>query len=77
VEPRVDDDGLWLRKKCSGERVPGKPGREKANQRVSQVADGEAELTEATDGARARWRSQNGRQSSVSNGGATWLHAQS
>jgi hypothetical protein len=50
VEPWVDDDGLWLRKKCSGERGPGKPGREKANQRVSQVADGEAELTEATDG---------------------------
>jgi hypothetical protein len=71
VEPRVDGGGLRLRKKCSRERGPGKPGREKASRRVSRVADGEAELTEATDGARARRRSQNGRWSSVSSGGAT------
>jgi hypothetical protein len=53
VEPRVDGGGLRLRKKCSGERGPSKPGREKANQRVSRVANGETELTKATDGARA------------------------
>jgi hypothetical protein len=48
--------GLWLRKKRSGERGPGKPERGRANQRVSRVADGKAELTEATNGARARRR---------------------
>jgi hypothetical protein len=42
--------GLWLRKKRSGERGPDKPERGRANQRVSRVADGKAELTEATDG---------------------------
>jgi hypothetical protein len=57
VEPRVDDGELRLHKKRSGERGLGKPGREKANRRVSRVTDGEAELTEATDGARARRRS--------------------
>jgi hypothetical protein len=77
VEPQVDGSGLWLRKNCSNERGPGKPGREKANRRVSRVAGGEAELTEATDGARARRRSQNGRWSSVSGGGATWSRGQS
>jgi hypothetical protein len=46
--------GLRLRKKCSGEHGLGKPEGERANQRVSRVADSEAELTEATDGARAR-----------------------
>jgi hypothetical protein len=46
VEPRVDGGGLWLRKKCSGERRPGKLGRENANRRVSQVADSEAKLSE-------------------------------
>jgi hypothetical protein len=61
VEPRVDGGGLRLHKKRSGERGPGKPGREKANRRASRVADGEAEHTEARDGARARRRSQNGR----------------
>ena len=34
VEPRVDGGGLRLRKKRSGERGPGKPGRGRANQRV-------------------------------------------
>jgi hypothetical protein len=47
------DGGLRLRKKRSGERGLGKPEGERANQRVSRVADSEAELTEATDGARA------------------------
>jgi hypothetical protein len=47
----------------------------KVNQRVSRVADGEAELTEATDGARAQRRSQKGRWSSVSGDGATWSRA--
>jgi hypothetical protein len=51
---------LRLRKKRSGERAPDKPGREKANRRASRVADGEAELNEARDGARDRRRSQNG-----------------
>jgi hypothetical protein len=77
VEPRVNGGGLWLRKMCSGKRRPGKPEREKANRRVSRVADSEAKLTEAKDGARARRRSQNGRWSSVSCGGATWSRAQS
>jgi hypothetical protein len=66
---RVDDGGLRLRKKCSGERGPGKTERERANRGVSQVADGEAELTEATDGERARRRSQNGQRSPTSGGG--------
>jgi hypothetical protein len=57
VEPWVDGGGLRLRKKCSGVRGPGKPERGRANQRVSRVADGEAELTAAMDGARARRRS--------------------
>jgi hypothetical protein len=61
---------LRLCKKCSGERGPGKPDREMVNRRVSRVADREAELTEATDGARARRWSQNGRWPSVSGGGA-------
>jgi hypothetical protein len=85
---RLENDGvrwsLWstvarlrLRKKRSGERGPGKPERGRANQRVSRVADGKAELTEATDGARARRRSQNGRQSTVGGGGALWSRVQS
>jgi hypothetical protein len=49
VEPRVDGGGLRLRKKCSGERGSGKPGREKANRSVSRVAGDVAVLTEATD----------------------------
>jgi hypothetical protein len=77
VEPRVDGGELRLRKKHSGERGPGKPERGKANRRVSRVADVEAELTEATDGARAQRRSLNGRRSTVSGGGAIWSRAQS
>jgi hypothetical protein len=48
-----------------------------ANQRVSRVADSEAELTDATDGTRTRRRSWNGRQSTVGSGGALWPRAQS
>jgi hypothetical protein len=75
VEPRVDGGGLWLRKKRSGEHGQGKSERGRANQRASQVVDGEAELTAAMDGAWARRRSHNGRRSSVSGGGATWSRA--
>jgi hypothetical protein len=66
----VDGGGLRLRKKCSGERGLGKTKMKRANRGVSQVADDEAELTEATDGGRARRRSQNGRRSPVSRDGA-------
>jgi hypothetical protein len=69
--------GLQLRKKCSSERGPSKSERGRANQRVSRVADGEAELTEATNGAWARRRTQNKRRSSVSSSGAIWSRAQS
>jgi hypothetical protein len=69
--------GLRLRKKRSGERGPGKPKRGRANQRVSRVADGKVELTEATDRAWARRRSQNGRQSTAGGGGVLWSCAQS
>jgi hypothetical protein len=49
--------GLQLRKNCSGERGPDEPERGRAHRRVSRVADGEAELTVARDGARTRrWR---------------------
>jgi hypothetical protein len=57
VEPRVDGGRLQLCKKRSGEREPGKPERGGANQRMSRVDDDKAELTEATDEARARRRS--------------------
>jgi hypothetical protein len=67
---QVDGGGLRLRKKCSGERGPGKTKRERANRGVSRVADGEAELTEATNEEWDRRRSQNGRQSPMSGGGA-------
>jgi hypothetical protein len=77
MEPWADDGGLLLRKKHSGEHGPSKPERGRANQRVSRVADGKAALTEATDGARARRPSQNGRQSMVGGGGALWSCAQS
>jgi hypothetical protein len=60
VEPRVDNGGLRLRKKCSGEHGPGKLEREKANRRVSQVAGDAAVLTRATDATGTQRRSQNG-----------------
>jgi hypothetical protein len=45
--------GLLLCKKHSGECGPGKPEGGRANQRVSRVAGGKVELTEATDEAQA------------------------
>jgi hypothetical protein len=62
--------GLGLRKKRSGEHELGKLERGRANQMVSRVAGGQAELTKATNGARARRRSQNRRQSMVGGGEA-------
>jgi hypothetical protein len=59
VEPRVDGGGLRLCKKCSGERRPSKPGREKANRRMSQVAGDAAVLTEATNVMGTQRRSRN------------------
>jgi hypothetical protein len=53
IEPHVDGSGLRLHKKCSGECGLGKSERGRANQKVSRVADGKPELTEATDGVRA------------------------
>jgi hypothetical protein len=61
VEPRVDGGGLQLRKKCSGEHGPGKPGREKANRRVSRVVGDAAVLTEATNATGTQRRSRNDR----------------
>jgi hypothetical protein len=46
--------GLRLCKNCSGELGPGKPKRGRAHRTVSRAANGEAELTEAKDGARAQ-----------------------
>jgi hypothetical protein len=60
VEPWVDGGRLQLRKKCFGECRPGKPGREKANRRVSRVAGDAAVLTEATDATGTQRRSRNG-----------------
>jgi hypothetical protein len=70
VEPRVDGGGLRLHRKRYGERGPGKSERGRANQKVYRVADGKPEFIEATDGVRDRRRSQNGRRSTVSGGGA-------
>jgi hypothetical protein len=49
---RSTEAGLRLRKNYSGERGPGKPEKGRAYRRMSLVANGEAELTEAKDGAR-------------------------
>jgi hypothetical protein len=53
-KPRVDGGGLRLHGEESGERGPRKPEGLGTNRGVSRVADGEAELTEATSAARAR-----------------------
>jgi hypothetical protein len=53
VKPRVDDGGLQLHGEDSGECGPSKPEGLRANREVSRVADGEAELTEATGATRA------------------------
>jgi hypothetical protein len=55
----VDGGGLQLHGKHSGERGPGKPEGLGANRGVSRAADGEAELTRATDTTRAQRESQN------------------
>jgi hypothetical protein len=60
VKPRVDGSGLRLCKKCFGEHGPDASEGNRANQGVSRVADGEAELTEATDVVGAQRRSWNG-----------------
>jgi hypothetical protein len=68
LRSRGDGGGLWLHGKHSGERGPGKPEGLGANREVSRVANGEAELTEATNATGTeRWS-----RSSVS-GGGTWL----
>jgi hypothetical protein len=68
---------LRLRENHSGECGPAEPGREGAHRRVSRVADSEAELTVALDGARTRWWPQNRRQSAAGGGGALCTRGQS
>jgi hypothetical protein len=51
---RGDGGGATTAQDRSGERGPGKPERGRAHRRVSRAAEGEAELTRAKDGARAR-----------------------
>ena len=53
-KPRVDGGGLRLHGDVSDERGPGEPEGLGANQGVSRVADGEAELTEAMGTVRGR-----------------------
>jgi hypothetical protein len=60
VKPRVNGDGLRLRKKCFGERGPNEPERERMNRRVSRAEGDAAELTEGKGAARAQRRSRNG-----------------
>jgi hypothetical protein len=55
-KPWVDGGGLRLHVEVFGECGPGEPEGLGANRGVSRVADDEAELTEATGVARARWR---------------------
>jgi hypothetical protein len=60
VKSRVDGGGLRLHGKHSGECGLGKPEGLGANRGVSRVADGEAELTGATEATWTQRRSQNG-----------------
>jgi hypothetical protein len=60
VKSRVDGGGVRLRKKCSSERGPDEPEKERTNRRVSRAAGGAAELTEAMDTAGTQRRSRNG-----------------
>jgi hypothetical protein len=69
VKSRVDCGGLRLRKKCSGERGPGKLERERTNRRVSRAAGDAAELSEGM-GAAGSTSVAKRRRSSVSSGGA-------
>jgi hypothetical protein len=55
-KPRADGGGLRLNGEVSGERRPGEPEGLGADRGVSQVANDEAELIEATGAARARRR---------------------
>jgi hypothetical protein len=59
VKSRVDDDGLRLRKKCSGEHGPDELEGERTNQRVSRAAGDAATLTEGTSVMRTQRRSRN------------------
>jgi hypothetical protein len=76
VKPQVNGGGLWLHGEDTGECELGKLEGLGTNREVSRVANGEAELTEATGAARARRRSWNGRRASLSGGGAAWMRAQ-
>jgi hypothetical protein len=76
VKSLVDGGRLRLHGQDTGERGPGKPEGLGTNREVSRVADGEAELIEATSTAQARRRPWNGRRASVSGEGAAWMHAQ-
>jgi hypothetical protein len=69
--------GLWLREDCSGEHGPDGAERERAHRRVSRVADSEAELTVALDGAHTRRRPQNRQWSTAGGGGAPCTRGQS
>jgi hypothetical protein len=55
-KPRVDGGRLRLHEEVSGDRRPGELEGLGTNQGVSRVADGEAELTEATSTVMARRR---------------------
>jgi hypothetical protein len=54
LKSRVDGGGLQMHGKHSSERGSGEPEGLGANQGVSQVAGGAAELTEETDATRAQ-----------------------
>jgi hypothetical protein len=68
--------GLRLHGEDAGERGAGKTRGDGANRGVSWVAGDKAELTEATDTARARRRPQNGRETMASGGGTPWTRLQ-
>jgi hypothetical protein len=69
--------GLRLSEDCSGEHGPDEAERERAHRRVSRVADSEAELTVALDGAHTRRRPQNRQWSTAGGGGAPCTRGQS
>jgi hypothetical protein len=68
---------LRLHENHSGERESSEPGREGAHRRVSRVADSEAELIVALDGARTRRWPQNRRRLAAGGGGALYTCGQS
>jgi hypothetical protein len=67
---------LRLHGENSGERGLGKPERFGANRGVSGAADDEAELTEAADTTGTQRRSQNGRETTASGDGTSWVRAE-